>query len=148
MTKPPRLQAQRGQALLLVLAFVAAFLLIAWAALSLASGAFLSLNSVRSDTRTTYALDAGLAYAIEMEDEKVKGVGCTPDVPQTLSLPYASGTITVTVSPSAAPGCKVNKPSYLLTVTASGTSRRLNAQFSSSNAGKKASWSIDWAAYQ
>lgn len=143
-----KLNGQRGQALLLVLAFVAAFLLIAWAALSLASGAFLSLNSVRSDTRSTYALDAGLAYAIEMEDEKVKGIGCTPDVPQTLSLPYSSGTITVTVSPSPAPGCKTNKPSYLVTVTASGTARRLNAQFSSSNAGKKASWAIDWAAYQ
>jgi hypothetical protein len=35
-----------------------------------------------------------------------------------------------------------------LIVTASGTSRQLNAQISSSNAGKKASWTINWEAYQ
>ena len=144
----PRLTRQRGQALLLVLAFVAAFLLIVWAGLSLASGAFLSQGSVRADTRTTYALDAGLAFAIENEDEKLKPLGCTPDPPWTLPLNYATGTITVTVQVTAAPGCKTNKPSYLVNVRATGTSRQLNAQFSSSNAGKKASWSVDWESYQ
>jgi len=58
---PGRARArERGQALLVVLVFLAAFLLITWAGLTLASGAFLGLNAVRTDARTTYALDAGL----------------------------------------------------------------------------------------
>ena len=53
-----RLLRQRGQALLLILAFVAAFLLVVWAALTLASAGFRGSTAVRADTRTTYALDA------------------------------------------------------------------------------------------
>jgi hypothetical protein len=143
------LAGQRGQALLVVLGFVAALLLIVWAALSLASGAFLGQGSVRADTRSTFALDAGLAYAIENEDFKVKGAGCTPDLPWQFPLNYSSGTITVFIQATATPGCKPGKPSYTVLVTApSGTSRQLNAQISSSNAGKKASWTINWEAYQ
>ena len=68
---PCRVSAgQRGQALLVVLVFLAAFLLITWAGLSLASAAFLGLNTVRTDARTTYALDAGLAYAMYAIDTK------------------------------------------------------------------------------
>jgi hypothetical protein len=33
-------------------------------------------------------------------------------------------------------------------VTAAGTNRQLSAQIASSNAGKKASWAINWEAYQ
>jgi hypothetical protein len=138
---------QRGQALLVVLGFVAALLLIVWAALSLASGAFLGQGNVRADTRNTYALDAGLAYAIETNDSAAKGTGCN-NTSGNFNLPYTSGTITVMVTINAIPGCKVGKPSYTVIVTATGTSRQLNAQISSSNAGKKSSWTVNWEAYQ
>jgi hypothetical protein len=137
---------QRGQALLIVLAFVAALLVVVWAGLYLASGAFLSQGSVRADTRNTYALDGGLAYAIEVNDSAAKGAGCISSS-SSFPLAYSSGTITVTATITAVPGCKVNKPSYTINVT-TGSGRQLNAQISSSNAGKKATWSIDWVAYQ
>ena len=143
-----RLAGQRGQALLVVLGFVAALLLVVWAALTLASGAFLDQGSVRADTRSTFALDAGVAYAIANEDFKVKGAGCTPDLPWQFPLNYSSGTITVFMQATATPGCKPGKPSYKVVVTTTATSRQLTAQVSSSNAGKKASWTIDWEAYQ
>jgi hypothetical protein len=143
-----QLARQRGQALLVVLGFVAALLLIVWAALTLASGAFLGQGNVRTDTRSTFALDAGLAYAIENEDFKIKGAGCAPDLPWQFPLNYSSGTITVSMQATATPGCKPGKPSYTVVVTATGTSRQLNAQISSSNAGKKASWKINWEQYQ
>ena len=93
-----RLSRQRGQGLLLVLAFVAAFLLVVWAALTLASTAFLNLNGIRSDTQRTYALDAGLAYGIEVNDSAAKGAGCNPITPPNLLLNYGSATITVSVT--------------------------------------------------
>jgi hypothetical protein len=142
-----QLARQRGQALLVVLGFVAALLLIVWAALSLASGAFLGQGSIRADTRTTYALDAGLAYAVEVNDSAAKGAGCL-NSNGSFPLAYSTGTITVTATITPAPGCKVNKPTYNVNVTATGTNRQLNAQIASSNAGKKATWSIIWVAYQ
>jgi hypothetical protein len=141
-----RLAGQRGQGLLLVLAFVAAFLLVVWAALTLASSGFLSLNGTRSDTQHTYALDAGLAYAIETNDSAAKGTGCR-NTSGNFPLVYGSTTITVSVTVTAVIGCKVGKPSYAVNVQA-GSGRQLNAQISSSNAGKKATWAIDWEAYQ
>jgi hypothetical protein len=142
-----QLNRQRGQALLVVLGFVAALLLIVWAALTLASSAFLGQGSVRADTRTTSALDSGLAYAIEINDSAAKGVGCI-NTSGSFPLAYSTGTITVTATMTAAPGCKVNKPTYNVNVTATGTNRQLNAQIASSNAGKKATWTINWEAYQ
>lgn len=142
-----RLTGQRGQGLLLVLAFVAVFLLVVWAAMTLASAAFLNLSGVRSDTQHTYALDAGLAYAIEVNDSAAKGTGCNPVTPPNLLLNYGSTTITVTVTITPVIGCTPGKPSYIVNVQA-GTSRQLNAQISSSNAGKKATWSIAWEAFQ
>ena len=141
------LAGQRGQALLVVLGFVAALLLIVWAALTLASGAFLGQGSVRADTRSTYALDSGLAYGIQINDSAAKGAGCI-NTGGNFTLPYSSGTITVTVTMTASPGCKPNKPIYDVNVTATGTNRRLNAQIASSNAGKKATWTINWEQYQ
>jgi hypothetical protein len=143
-----RLAHQRGQALLIVLAFVAAFLLIISAALWLASGAFLSLEAVKADTRNTYALDAGLAYAIETNDSATKGSGCNSTGPSTFNLTYGTSAITVTVTTTPVVGCKTGKPSYTVAVAANSTSRKLNAQISSSNAGKKASWRVDWEAFQ
>jgi hypothetical protein len=142
-----RLTAQRGQGLLLVLAFVAVFLLVVWAALTLASAAFLNLSGVRSDTQHTYALDAGLEYAIETNDSAAKGAGCGKTV-GTFVLAYGSTTISVTTTSTPVAGCKTGKPSYTVLVTASGTSRHLSAQISSSNAGKKASWIVNWEAFQ
>jgi len=60
---PRRLSAQRGQGLLLILAFVAAFLLVVWAALTLASAAFLNLNGTR---RT----------GLRGRDQRLGGQGC------------------------------------------------------------------------
>ncbi len=145
---PRRRSAERGQGLLLVLAFVAVFLLVVWAALTLASAAFLNLSGVRSDTQHTYALDAGLQYAIETNDSAAKGAGCTTILGSKFPLTYGSTTIWVTVNITAIPGCKPAKPSYTVNVLATGTSRQLNAQISSSNAGKKASWVVNWEAFQ
>ena len=141
-------RGERGQALLIVMTFVAAFLLVVAAALWLVSGAFLSLSGVKADTETTYALDAGLAYAIETNDSAAKGSGCNPTPATTFPLTYGASTITVTVTITPIAGCKKNKPGYTVNVRATGTSRQLNAQASSSNAGKKASWTINWEAYQ
>jgi len=145
--KRRRLTGQRGQGLLLVLAFVAVFLLVVWAALTLASAAFLNLSGVRSDTQHTYALDAGLAYAIQVNDSAARGAGCSPLTPPNLLLNYGSTTITVTVTITPVIGCKPGKPSYLVNVQA-GSGRQLNAQISSSNAGIKTTWSINWEAFQ
>jgi len=142
-----RLAGQRGQGLLLVLAFVAVFLLVVWAALTLASAAFLNLSGVRSDTRHTYALDAGVAYGIEVNDSAAKGSGCNALTPPNLLLNYGSTTITVTVTITPVIGCKPGKPSYLVNAQA-GSGRQLSAQISSSNAGIKSTWSIDWEAFQ
>ena len=144
---PRRLTRQRGQALLLVLVFVAAFLLVVWAALTLASGAFLNLNGVRADTRETYALDAGLAYAIETNDSAAKGAGCQPTI-GSFPLTYGASTITVTATSTPVVGCKTSKPSYTILIQATGTSRTLTAQITSANAGKKASWAINWESFQ
>ncbi|HSO92964.1 MAG TPA: hypothetical protein VLS53_00655, partial [Candidatus Dormibacteraeota bacterium] len=111
--KVRHLPGQRGQALLVVLVFIAAFLLLLWAALTLASAAFLGLGSVRADTRNTYALDAGVEYAIQLEDGATKALGCTNDLGQRLTL----GSVTVNVDVTAAPGCKKNKPTYTVVVT-------------------------------
>ena len=141
------LSRQRGQALLIVLAFVAAFLLLISAALWLASGAFLSLEGVKTDTENTYALDAGLAYAIETNDSAAKGAGCNPTTGQ-FPLSYGATTITLTVTTTPIANCKTQKPSYTVNVKANTTNRQLNARISSSNAGKKASWSVNWEAFQ
>lgn len=137
---------QRGQALLIVMTFVAAFLLVVVAALWLASGAFLGLSSIKTDTQTTYALDSGLAYAIETNDSAAKGSGCNPTTPPALTFTYGSRTINVAVNINPIVGCKTGKPSYGVTVAGGG--RQLNAQISSSNAGKKSSWVVDWESFQ
>ena len=148
MRRNSRQVRQKGQALLIVLAFVAAFLLLISAGLWLASGAFLDLASVKADTRSTYALDAGLSYAIETNDSAAKGAGCNPTPATSFPLTYGSTTIAVTVTITPVVGCKVNKPSYRVGVTASGTNCQVNAQISSSNAGKKATWAVNWEAFQ
>lgn len=117
---------QGGQALLLVLVFVAAFLLLTWAALTLASGAFLNLSSVQADTRHTYALDAGVALSMEYLDLK-KGKGCSRPKPPSLVLPYATP-ITVTTTISKTKSCKGLSGTWDITVTASGTTRQLTAE--------------------
>lgn len=138
---------QRGQALLIVLAFVAAFLLIIWAALTLASAAFLGLGSIKTDSRNTYALDAGLAFAIQTNDSAAKGSGCRP-VSGSFTLAYGSTSITVNVTTTPVAGCKTGKPSYTVSASSPSFSRHLTAQISSSNAGKKASWRVNWEAFQ
>jgi hypothetical protein len=123
---PRSLGRQRGQALLVVLAFVAAFLLLVWAALTIASAAFLGLGTVRADTRTTYALDAGIAYAMQVIDDK-NGNGCNAPRTSTVTLNYPSGPITVNVGIRKGSLCHGNGATWNITVTASGTNRSLTA---------------------
>jgi hypothetical protein len=134
LTSPPLLgkgrggglSGQRGQALLLILAFLAAFLLILWAALALASGAFLGFANVVADTRSTYALDAGLAYGMQVIDDK-SGNGCNAPGTSALTLNYPSGAITVTTKIKKGVPCHGNGATWNLTVTATGTTRTLTA---------------------
>src|SRR5438046_7765407 len=134
-----RLRRQRGQALLLILAFVAAFLLVVWAALTLASAGFLGSNAVHADTRTTYALDAGLAYAMQVIDDK-NGNGCNAPKTSTLTLNYPTGTITVNVGIQKGNPCHGNGATWNVTVTASGTSRTLTALVTQVGASSVVSW--------
>lgn len=143
-----RSTAQQGQALLLILVFVAAFLLVVWAGLTLASAGFLALNGVRDDTRKTYALDAGVDYAIQLEDFAGPAVGCNSNLGQRLTLPYASGGITINVDITPVTGCKKPKPTYTVVVTNIAGGRQLTAVISSSNAGKKSSWTVTSEMYQ
>lgn len=139
----------RGQALLIVLVFVAVFMLVIWAALTLASDGFLGVHSAQADTTNTYALDAGLAYAIEIEHAGVKsGAQCTDDIGKTFQLPYAAGTITVTVSVRHVAGCATANPSYTVNATTSSGTRQLNAQIHSTNRGNAGTWQVTWEAYQ
>jgi hypothetical protein len=138
----PRRSRQSGQALLLVLVFVAAFLLLTWAALSLASGAFLTLSAVQSDTRETYALDAGVAAAIEYIDLK-KGLGCNrPQVP-TFSLPYPTA-ISVTTTITKTKSCGGLSGVWDISVSATGTNRTLTAEIAQTNG----NWTITAESYQ
>jgi hypothetical protein len=135
---------QRGQSLLLVLVFVAAFLLLTWAALSLASGAFLSLSSVQADTRSTYALDAGVAYAIEYLDLR-KGNGCNRPNPGSFNLTYPNGTsITVTPVVTKTKSCAGISGLWDIAVTTSSTNRTLLAEVSQASG----AWSIVWEQFQ
>lgn len=140
--RAPRRQQQAGQALLLVLVFIAAFLLLTWAALTLASGAFLNLSSVQADTRETYALDAGVAFGMEYMDLK-RGNGCNrPTVPN-LVLPYPTP-ITVTVTINKTVTCHGQTGTWDITVTATGTNRALAAEIVQING----NWTIASEAYQ
>lgn len=139
MIGPSRLNRQRGQALLVVLAFVAVFLLIVWAALALASAAFLSVNSVRADTRNTYALDAGLAYGMEVIDDK-NGNGCNAPGTSNLTLTYPNTSIVVTTKITKGHPCHGNGASWNLTITANSTSRSLAALVTEVNGTSVVTW--------
>lgn len=130
---------ERGQALLVVLVFLAAFLLITWAGLSLASEAFLGLNTVRTDTRSTYALDAGLAYAMYAIDTK-NGNGCNAPKTSAVTLNYPGSPITLNVGITKGVPCKGNGATWNVTVTASGTNRTLTALVTEQNTAPLVTW--------
>ncbi len=139
-----RLKPQRGQALLLVLTFLAAFLFLIWAALTLASSAFLNLNSIQADTRHTYALDAGVDFFIELA-RNTAGNPCTKAIGGTFTLTYPTTSETVTVTKTgAAPGCSRFAPVLDLQVTSSSTSRILTAEVALVGTG----WTVNWESYQ
>jgi hypothetical protein len=139
-----RRRRQEGQALLVVLAFLAAFLLLVWASLRLASDAFLGLGAVRSDTQATYALDAGVAYG-QQYAHWLAGA-CTPFNPPAFMLNYPPS-ITVTVTMTVPVGCTNANPAYNVDVTASGTKRTVRAQVYRSNVAPNP-WLVRWAQYQ
>jgi hypothetical protein len=136
---------QRGQALLVVLVFLAAFLVLIWASLRLASDAFLGLGAVRSDTRITYALDAGVAYGLEYAH--LTATTCVAVSPPDFTLNYPPA-ITVRVRLTVPAGCSAATPMYSVLVTAPGTtSRSVRALIYQSNTGVNP-WLIQWEAYQ
>ena len=135
---------QQGQGLLVVLVFVAAFLLLVWASLTLASGAFLGLGAVRADTRNTYALDAGLAYGLEYAH--LTATNCVAVNPPAFTLTYPAA-ISVTVSMTIPAGCTNANPAYNLTVSATGTTRTVRAQIYRSSVAPRP-WLVGWEAYQ
>jgi len=137
---PGRARArERGQALLVVLVFLAAFLLITWAGLTLASGAFLGLNAVRTDARTTYALDAGLTYAMYAIDTK-NGNGCNAPKTSAVTLNYPGAPIALNVGIAKGNPCNGNGATWNVTVTASGTNRTLTALVTELNQKPLVTW--------
>jgi hypothetical protein len=130
---------ERGQALLVVLVFLAAFLLITWAGLRLASEAFLGLNTVRTDTGSTYALDAGLAFAMYAIDTK-NGNGCNAPKTSAVTLNYPGGPITLNVGITKGVPCKGNGATWNITVTATGTNRTLTALVTEQNLQPLVTW--------
>jgi hypothetical protein len=140
-----RYRRQSGQALLYVMAFLAAFLLITWAGARLVSEAFISSNGVQQDSRSTYALDAGVAYSIGYV-RNLAGNLCPPAaLPPSVNLNYGASTTTITVlSITAGNGCNNAAPVLDLTIKASGTTRQLLAEIAR-NGG---SWAVSWEAYQ
>lgn len=130
---------QGGQALLLVLVFVAGFLILSWAGLTLAASSFLDLSSIQADTRTTEALDAGLAYG--MEAFRFNGAPCgLPAIPGPLRLAYPSGTITVNVTDARVLPCNPARPSFQFHVSSPSTSHSLDAQVTRMGAGMLINW--------
>src|SRR5437870_11679315 len=121
-----RLLRQRGQALLLILAFVAAFLLVVWAALTLASAGFLGSNAVRADTRTTYALDAGLAYSMQVIDDN-NGNCCNAPRTSNFTLNYKTGVITVNVAIRKGSQCHSSVTTWNISINDTVRSRTLTA---------------------
>lgn len=137
-----RRRLQRGQALVLVLVFVAAFLLLTWAGLTLAAGSFLDLSSVQTDTRTTAALDAGLAYGMEALDLK-HGNGCNaPGNPTPLVLSYPTGSITVNVGITKGSPCKGVGANFTFHVGSPNTSHTLDALVTQSSTGMVITWEL------
>ncbi len=134
-----RLRRQRGQALLLILAFVAAFLLVVWAALTLASAGFLGSNAVHADTRTTYALDAGLAYSMQVIDDK-NGNGCNAPRTSNFTLNYPTGVISVNVAIRKGSQCHGNGATWNITINVTGTSRTLTALVTEVNGTSTVTW--------
>jgi hypothetical protein len=141
-----RMRGQNGQALLVVLVFLAAFMVLIWASLRLASDAFLGLGAVRTDTHVTYALDAGVAYGLEYAH--LTATICQPvnPPPPNFALNYPPA-ITVTVTMTVPAGCNAGNQMYNVRVTATGTSRIVQAQIYRSNVGPNP-WFVRWEAYQ
>jgi hypothetical protein len=125
--RPTLRRYQRGQALLVVLLFLAIFLVVLWASLTLAGGALLGQASVSTDTRETYALDSGVDWAIQNIDLK-NGNGCNAPSPTFLVLTYPNQTITVTVTIGKPTPCHAGAgANFDVTVSATGTSKTLKA---------------------
>ncbi len=138
------LRRQRGQALLLVLTFVAAFLVLIWASLTLASSAFLNLSAVQADSRHTYALDAGVDFFVEIA-RNTAGNPCPKAISGSFTLAYATTSETVTATKTGAgPGCSKPAPVLDFTVTSSSTSRTLNAEVALVGG----AWAVNWVSYQ
>jgi hypothetical protein len=103
--------SRRGQALLIVLAFIAAFALILWATAFFASGSFLAQRSAVSDTKATYTVDAtlqwGLAY-VRLNPPACTSGSLTPAIPS--PGPAVNGytpTLAITPDGTCTPGAPV-----------------------------------------
>jgi len=94
---------------------------------------------VRADTRTTYALDAGIAYAMQVIDDK-NGNGCNAPRTSTVTLNYPSGPITVSVGIRKGSLCHGNGATWNITVTATGTNRSLTALITEMTTSSVVTW--------
>src|SRR4030081_197037 len=141
-----RRRAERGQSLLVVMVFLAAFMVLIWASLRLASDAFLGLGAVRGDTRATYALDAGVAYSLEYAHLIATVCQPTTPAPPAFTVNYVPA-ITVNVTMTIPAGCNAGNQMYNVLVTATGTARTVRAQIYRSNAGTNP-WLVRWELYQ
>jgi hypothetical protein len=113
-----RRNGQRGQALLIVLTFIATFALILGSAALFVSGSFKAQGGVVADTKATYAVDAalqwGLAY-IRINSLTCAAGTVSPPIPS--PGPTVNGyAATVTISPDAS--CTVGAPVFNLTAQA------------------------------
>ena len=109
------------------------------AALTLASAGFLGSNAVRADTRTTYALDAGLAYSMQVIDDK-NGNGCNAPRTSNFTLNYPTGVITVNVAIRKGSQCHGNGATWNITINVTGTSRTLTALVTEVNGTSTVTW--------
>ncbi|MDQ6713519.1 MAG: hypothetical protein M3Z28_10090 [Candidatus Dormibacteraeota bacterium] len=141
-----RRRRQRGQALLIVLVFMAAFLVLIAASLRLASASFLRQSSVVADTRETYALDAGVAYG--MQYARLIARFCTSSNPPPFTLNYPTGNVTVTVAMTAPATCTNANPVSDVRVSATGTNRSVRARLVQNPPGGANPWTVAWQAYQ
>lgn len=141
-----RRNAQRGQGLLIVLVFLAVFLLVVWTSLTLASGAIINANGVRADSRSTYALDAGVGHTIEwLRNQPGNLCALGARRPPSFVLAYPGRPITVTITALTAPGtCTAARPILDTTVSATGTIHTLTAEVSR----PAAVWTISWERFQ
>jgi hypothetical protein len=108
-----RRDGQRGQALLIVLTFIATFALILWAAAFFVSGSFKAQGGVVADTKATYAVDAALQWGLGyVRLNSLTCAAATPPITPAIPSPGPvvngySATVTISADATCQPGARV-----------------------------------------